>query len=149
MPRVSSVLKSEYKELIDRLLNEYDKVSEVHRILKDKGVPISRSALYRYRNSHFLPRRQPLNQLFEVLYITGNSNLVRSLEKTLKVYRTHKKCLCDNLLPQDLRRSGRIFLHKLCNGWVCYNIAVHIKSQYRKNKPKQGYSKLVATARTY
>jgi len=149
LTRKSTILNSPHKELIDDLLNKGHRVSEVLEILKEKGIYVSRSALYRYSNSYFSYKKKMVNELYEILYITGNSNLIRSLQKTIKVYRSHKKCLCNNPLPQDLHRKGRIYIHSLCNGWVPYAIAVYIKNRNKRGKPVRKYYPVIATARSY
>jgi len=52
-----------------------------------------------------------------------------------------------NIQPQDLRRHGRIFLHSICGGWVCYDIDVNIKNKHKKSR--DGYQRVSATARSY
>ena len=130
-------------------MNEHDKVSEVLKILREKGIiSISRSALYRYKNNYFSYSKKSVNEIYRILYETGNINLVKSLEKTIKVYKTHKQCVCSDIQPRDLRRYGRIYLHR-CGGWVNYLIATHIINRERKSKPKPKYHLHIATARSY
>ena len=146
MTRTSTILKSEYKQEIDSLLNKGYRVSQVLKHFKDKGISLSRSALYRYRNSHFIYRRQSTNRLYQILLETGNYNLLKALQRTEKIYDTKRRCRCANIRPEDLRRKGRVFIHRVCGGWYPHDLGVHLKKQ---SKSKVQHRRIVATARSY
>ena len=78
---------------------------------------------------------------------TGNYNLLKALQRTEKIYDTKRRCRCDNMRPEDLRRKGRVFIHRVCWGWYPHDLGVHLKKQSQKSKPK--HHRLVATARSY
>jgi len=147
MTITSTILKSEHRKEIDGLLNKGLKVSEVLKHFRDKGIKLSRSALYRYRNSHFIYRRQSTNRLYKILLETGNYNLLKALQRTEKIYDTKRRCRCANIRPEDLRRKGRVFLHRVCGGWYPFDLGQHLRKRNREIKPQ--YHKIIATARSY
>ena len=115
-------------------------------ILKDKDNKISRSALYRYRHSHFVSKRQPVTRLYNILIETGNYNLLKALQRTEKIYETKRRCICDNIRPEDLRRKGRVFIHRVCGGWYPCDLGEYLKKKYQKKKINP--YRLVATGRS-
>ena len=147
MTRKSTILSSSHKSLIDDLLNRGFKVSEIFNALKEKGINLSRSALYRYKKSHFVSRRQPFTRLYNILIETGNYNLLKALQRTEKIYDTKRRCRCDNVRPEDLRRKGRVFIHKICGGWYPHDLGAHLKNQQKK--ANVSYRFVSATARSY
>jgi hypothetical protein len=131
LTRVSAILNHPHKEAIDKLLNSGMKVSEILRHFRQQGIVLSRSALYRYRNSHFVSRRIPNNRLYKILIETGNYNLLKALEKTQQIYETKRSCRCEHVKPEHLKRKGRVFIHIVCNGWFPYDLGIHLKRSHK------------------
>ena len=147
LTRKSTIINSSHKSLIDDLLHKGYKTSQILEVLKDKDIIVSRSALYRYKNSHFVSRRQPVTRLYNILIETGNYNLLKALQRTEKIYDTKRRCKCYNIRPEDLRRKGRVFIHRVCGGWYPYDLGTHLKSRYKKQR--NSYRFISATARSY
>ena len=151
MTQINSIIRSKHKDEIDELFNRDYRPCDVLRHFESKGVHLSRGGLYRYYKSYFSFRKKMNSEVFDMLYASGNINLARALEKSLKVYRKSKPCkcrLCD-VQSQDLRRKGNLYFHLVCGGYVSYCIAVHILNESKKNIPKSGHTKLSVSARSY
>ena len=144
------LLDSQHKDEIDKLLNEGKRVSEVLRHFEAKGIHLSRGALYRYKKSHFVSKRLSNNYLYSILIRTGNYSLLKSLERTVRIYETTRQCMCTEVRPEHLRRKGRVFIHSICGKWYPYDLGTHLKNKHKKGKKgTKEYAYVSATARSY
>jgi hypothetical protein len=144
--KTCSICDSEHLTLINvRLAQGVSGYKISEELRQQHGVRISKSAIYRHRkNCVLLPRR---NNIYSMLFETGNRRLVRAIERTRKVIETLEYCRCDSATSRYLRRKGLVWVCGLCGGWIPYNIGLHLKRKFERTQPRRHV--LVATARSY
>ena len=151
MTRINSIITSKHKDEIDELFNRDYRPCDVLKHFESKGIHLSKGSLYRYYKSYFSYRKKMNSEVFDMLYASGNINLAKALEKSLKLFRKSKHCMClmRDVKAEDLRRKGNLYFHIKCGNYVSYVIAVHILNEANKIKPKSGHSKLSVSARSF
>jgi IS30 family transposase len=144
--KTCSICNSEHRSLIDaRLLRGVSGYKISEELRQQHGVRISKSAIYRHRkNCVLLPRR---NNVYSMLFETGNRRLARSIERTRKIIEILEYCRCDSTISRSLRRKGLVWVCGLCEGWIPYNIGLVLKRRFKRLQPRRHV--LVATARSY
>ena len=101
-------------------------------------------------SSHFVSKRRGNNYLYSILIRTGNYSLLKSLERTVRIYETTRQCMCTEVRPEHLRRKGRVFIHSICGKWYPYDLGTHLKNKHKKGKKgTKEYAYVSATARSY
>jgi len=133
---------SPHLDFINILLVKQVKTRDISRRLQEEyDVSISHMSIWRHWKNHLLPSLQRANDPLSELDKLGQASLRRAIQRSLKIVKTHPRCLCVN--PTSFKRKGIVYICVECSGWIPAGIVRIIKKRLREERQSERLSRIV------
>ena len=129
------VCNSVYLNEINDLLKKGKSVRKVEQYLREKyDVRISYNSINLHRRNHLVSPIQEKDDVFQLLYKTGNYKLVNAIKRTMKIIKEYHKCMCSPFSDRTVKRKALVYICSTCRGWIEGNLGRNIQRDNRKKQ---------------